>query len=157
MPQSSLVSYPDFVDHNLCISIIWVSYTDETADRTINSTQLRMLIRGRIWYFASQVRNHSRSRIRLLCVIKWYKKKGHQPNQHNINLSNTKNSIDGRLDRSFVKCQVGVLGTFRPLRKGDLVAQPRLRESWLPCNECATTKFPFGYQILKPAIWEAGP
>ena len=62
-----------------------------------------------------------------------YKKKWHQLIQRINNLSNTKNSHDGRLDRSSVKYQVGVLGTlnFRPLKKGDPAAQPELKESWL--------------------------
>ena len=36
-----------------------------------------------------------------------------------------------KLDRSSVKYQAGVSGTlnFRPLKKGDLAAQPRLKES----------------------------
>ena len=43
------------------------------------------------------------------------------------------NSHDGRLDWSSVNYQVGVSGTlnFRPQKKGDLVAQLRLKESWL--------------------------
>ena len=53
-----------------------------------------------------------------------------QPQQHHMN------SHGGRLDRSSVKYQVGVLGTFnfRHLEEGDLMAQPRLKESWLASN-----------------------
>ncbi len=41
-----------------------------------------------------------------------------------------------KCNRSSVKYQVRVSGPldFRPLKKGDLAAQPRLKESWLPSN-----------------------